>query len=605
MKPDISLAPDLPGVYLMKDESDNIIYIGKAISLKKRVSQYFQSGKHHSPKTRSMVSRIADIEYIVTASEVDALVLEANLVRKNRPKYNVTLKDDKRYPYIKVTINSKYPRIFLTRKRLMDKALYFGPYTNVTPMRKSLDMINQLFRIRTCRKRIDGRRKRPCLNYHIQRCSAPCTGNISEEEYRSNILKAVDFLKGNTSGIIDMLQHKMEACAAELDFEKAAQLRDQIEAVKEFTAQRSTTSGNDDSDIIAAVATEDNIYVQTFFVRDGNMVGKADFTLSGGSPSDNGSDDIAPVLGEFIKQYYQDAPIPPEIILQQMVPDRQLITKWLSKKASRPVQLVTPRRGTKKQLLEMAAKNAEMTMHQAQLKGLDTDNAFAATEKLKEVLSLEKRPARIEGFDISNISGTNAVGSLVTFDNGMPAKDRYRHFNIKTVKGIDDFSMMAEVVGRRYKKLKENKEKFPDLILIDGGPGQVNAAHNAISQLGLDIPLIGLAKRFEHIITPKDGDGQVIILPHTDPALKLLMQVRDESHRFAVSSHRARRNADLSHSELDTIPGVGSTRKKALFETFGSIEKIRKASEEDISEVKGISKKLARAISDHLNRDRV
>ncbi|WP_135605782.1 excinuclease ABC subunit UvrC [Methanococcoides sp. NM1] len=595
MKPDISNIPNLPGVYLMKDGSDNIIYIGKAKSLKKRVSQYFQSGKNHSSKTRAMVRKIEDIDYIVTDSEVEALILEANLVKKNRPHYNIDLKDDKRYPYVKVTVNKKFPRIFITRKRLMDGALYFGPYTNVKPVRRTLDMISQVFRIKRCNRKIDGKKSRPCLNYHIGRCYAPCNGSISEEEYRRNVMEAVKFFKGDTSSILNSLQQKMQEHAKAQEFETAAAVRDQIAALKSLSEQQTATAGNNDSDLIATAADEDNIFVQIFYIRDGNMVGKADFSLSWG----DAAGDISKIVAEFIKQYYQDAPVPPEILVQYPIPEKELITKWLSEKASRSVHVQVPARGDKKKLLDMAARNAIMTMEQSHIKRSDRENALQALVQLRDELSLPTLPAHIEGFDISNISGTDAVGSLVVFNNGMPAKDKYRHFNIKTVKGIDDFAMMAEVVKRRYKKQKNEDNKLPDLILIDGGPGQVGAAMGSLRELGLDIPLVGLAKRFEHIIVPKEGQDEVVILPHTSDALRMLMQVRDESHRFAVSSHRRRRTARLSHSELDSIPGIGSFRKKALLNHFGSIEKIRRASVEELAEVEGISKGLAEKIVDH------
>ncbi|MGM0771574.1 MAG: excinuclease ABC subunit UvrC [Halobacteriota archaeon] len=367
MKPDISNIPDLPGVYLMKDASDNIIYIGKAKSLKKRVSQYFQSGKHHSSKTRAMVRKIRDIDYIVTESEVAALILEANLVKKNRPHYNIDLKDDKRYPYIKVTVNKKYPRIFITRKRLMDGALYFGPYTNVKPVRSTLDMISQIFRIKRCNRKIDGKRQRPCLNYHIDRCCAPCNGSISEEEYRKNVMEAVKFLKGDTSGIISTLIEKMQAHAKAQDFESAAAVRDQIRSLRSLSEQQTATAGNNDSDLIATAADEETIFVQVFYIRNGNMVGKADFSLSWG----DAAGDITRIVAEFIKQYYQDAPVPPEILVQHQVPEEELITKWLSERASRSVRIQVPARGDKKKLLEMAARNAVMTMEQSRIKKSD------------------------------------------------------------------------------------------------------------------------------------------------------------------------------------------------------------------------------------------
>ncbi|ETA67618.1 Excinuclease ABC subunit C [Methanolobus tindarius DSM 2278] len=598
MKFDLKTLPALPGVYLMKDVSGDVIYVGKAKSLDKRVRQYFQSKRNLSPKTVTLVKHIDDIEYIITDSEVDALVLEANLIKKYKPRYNVRLKDDKRYPYVKVTINSEFPRIFLTRRRLMDGAIYFGPYTNAKAIRTTLDIISRIFMLRQCKKKIEPGKTRPCLNYHIKRCMAPCKEGLDKEEYRRRVMEAVRLLKGETSGLLKDLDKKMRFFAENQDYESAAIIRDQIDSVKSISEQQIATSGTDDRDVIAAVSDEKAVYIQVFYVRQGSMVGKADFTLLGA----NTSESIEESMAQFVKQYYQDSPIPPEILVQYELPDSEIIVKWLCQRSGRDVRVHVPQRGDKKKLVEMAARNAEMSKRMAGLKSTPSESAIGALEALKDVLHLETLPLHIEGFDISNISGTNAVGSMVYFENGRPASSKYRQHNIKTVKGIDDFAMMAEVVHRRYSRLLKNKEPLPDLILIDGGPGQVGAAKSSLDSLGLDIPMIGLAKRFEHIITTKKGPDEVIILPHSSPALKLLMHIRDEAHRFAVSSHRRRRSASLTHSELDSIPGVGSSRKKVLLENFDSIDKIRMSSVEELSSLDGISKNLARKILQHLNK---
>ncbi|MDK2826629.1 MAG: excinuclease subunit [Methanolobus sp.] len=598
MKFDLKTLPALPGVYLMKDTSGDVIYVGKAKSLDKRVRQYFQSKRNLSPKTVTLVKHIDDIEYIVTASELDALVLEANLIKKYKPRYNVRLKDDKRYPYVKVTINSEFPRIFLTRRRLMDGAIYFGPYTNAKAIRTTLDVISRIFMLRQCKKKIEPGKTRPCLNYHIKRCMAPCKDGLDKEEYRRRVMEAVRLLKGETSGLLKELDKKMSAFAEKQDYESAAIIRDQIESVKSISEQQIATSGMDDRDVIAAVSDEKATYIQVFYVRQGSMVGKADFTLLGADASES----IDESMAQFVKQYYQDSPIPPEILVQYELPESELIVKWLCQRSGRDVRVHVPQRGDKKKLVEMAARNAEMSKRMAGLKSTPSESAIEALEALKDVLSLETLPLHIEGFDISNISGTNPVGSMVYFENGMPANSKYRQHNIKTVKGIDDFAMMTEVVHRRYSRLLKNKEPLPDLILIDGGPGQVGAAKSSLDALGIEIPMIGLAKRFEHIITTKKGPDEVIILPHSSPALKLLMHIRDEAHRFAVSSHRRRRSASLTHSELDSIPGVGSSRKKALLENFDSIDKIKMASVEELSSLDEISENLARKILDHLNK---
>jgi len=598
MAPDLTKIPDSPGVYLMKDDSGDVIYVGKAISLIKRVRQYFQSNKNLNPKTRILVSHINDIECIVTDSEVDALIFEANLIKKYKPRYNVRLKDDKRYPYVKVTINEKFPRIFITRRRSMDGALYFGPYVNSTAIRNILDLISRIFMLRKCRKSILTGRTRACLNYHIKLCNAPCMDGIDEETYRSRVMEAVRLLRGDTSDVLKELEDKMLSASWKQDFETAAEIRDQIADIKQLSQQQIATSGTDDRDVIAAVSDGKMVFLQIFYVRDGSMVGKADFSLSG----TDSSTDIAVAMSEFVKQYYQDSPIPPEILLQYDVPEKDLIVKWLGQRSGREVKLKVPQKGEKKKLMDMAVSNAEMAKRVSELMTSPQESAIISMEELKKVLSLEVLPEHIEAFDISNISGTNAVGSMVLFEKGRPANSKYRQHNIKNVKGIDDFAMMAEVVGRRYSKLIREKKSLPDLILIDGGPGQVAAAKSSLDQLGLDIPMIGLAKRFEHIITTKKGPDEVIILPRTSPALKLLMQIRDEAHRFAVTSHRRRRSAKLTHSELDGVDGIGAIKKKALLEHFGSVENIRSASIEELIIVNGISRNLAERIHNHLDQ---
>jgi excinuclease ABC subunit C len=409
-------------------------------------------------------------------------------------------------------------------------------------------------------------------------------------------MEAVRFLKGDTSGLLRQLEERMHLLAQQQDYESAAEVRDQIEGVRCLSQQQIATSGTDDRDVIAAVSDETVVFLQIFYIRHGSMVGKADFSLVGAE----GSKEIPEALATFIKQYYQDSPIPPEILVQYEVPEKELIMTWLSGRSGREVKLHVPQKGDKKKMLEMAVRNAEMAMRVAELRPSPSVAAQAALKELQEVLSLEKLPQHIEGFDISNISGTNAVGSMVVFENGLPSNSKYRQHNIRTVKGIDDFAMMAEVVTRRYTRLIKENAPLPDLVLIDGGPGQVSAAKSSLDSLGLDIPLIGLAKRFEHIITPRKGPDEVIILPKTSSALKLLMHIRDEAHRFAVTSHRRRRSATLTHSEIDAIPGIGPGKKKILLEHFGSVDNIRSASVQALTEVKGINKKIAESIHEYL-----
>jgi len=595
--PDISDFPHLPGVYLMKDANDTIIYIGKARDLKKRVSQYFQTDKNKSQKTKVLVSKIRDIEYIVTSTEVEALILEANLIKKNRPRYNISLKDDKRYPYVKVTINSRYPRIYLVRRRLMDDAVYFGPYTSVKPVRTTLDLISQIFKIRRCHGN-PAQKKRPCLNYHINRCMGPCTGDVDAEEYRDNVKAAVKYLRGDTGDLLDKLRQHMQEYAEKQRYEAASVIRDQIEGLKELAKQQRTTAGIDDRDVIGLYVDEKDVYVQLFYVRNGSMVGRADFELNRGKSTSS------EIIAEFIKQYYQDSPVPPEIVVPEMPPEEKVILKWLSEKAGRKVTLNIPRIGEKKKLLDMAMKNATMARERANTEKAKKEGTLKGLEILQEKLGIGTLPRHIEGFDISNISGSDPVASMVVFKNGTPSKADYRHYNIKSVEGIDDFAMMAEAVDRRYSRMKEDKQAMPDLILIDGGEGQVNAASRELQKLQMNIPIIGLAKKFEHIIFPDNHPRKLRILPKKSPALKILMQVRDEAHRFAVASHRKRRSARLSHSELDGIEGIGEKKKKELLQHFGSVEKIRQAEEKEVAEIEGIGKELARRIAEKLREQK-
>ena len=435
---------------------------------------------------------------------------------------------------------------------------------------------------------------RPCLNSHIRRCLAPCTGEVSEDEYMEHVMDAVKFLKGDVSGLVKQLETRMNDFASKQEYEAASMMRDQLAAIRSLSQQHTSAAGSDDRDIIAAVSKDTGVSVQLFYVRDGNMVGRADISLTRG-----GVDSTMPdVLAEFIKQYYQDSPVPPEILVEHEIPDKDLITEWLTQRSGHNVNIHVPLRGQKRKLLDMAAKNVKMSMELAQLKPKPHEAAQQALVQLKDALSLVSLPDRIEAFDISNISGTDAVGSMVVFGNGMPSKSEYRQFNIKTVEGIDDFAMMGEIVRRRYARIVEERGTMPDLILIDGGAGQVSAANGSLKELGLDIPLIGLAKKYEHIVTTKKGAGEVVILPRTSMALKLLMQIRDEAHRFAVTAHRRRRSARLTHSKLDGVSGIGALKKRALIGHFGSIDGIMNASVEELTQVEGISVRLAERIFD-------
>lgn len=596
MTVDLSTLPNTCGVYLMKNEIGDVIYVGKAISLKKRVRQYFQSPKNLMPKTKTLVKHINDIEFIITDTEVDALVLEANLIKKYRPRYNVRLKDDKRYPYVKVTYNSPFPRVFITRKRMMDDALYFGPYPDSYAIRKTLEIISQVLRLRRCRLPLYDKKLRPCLDYQIKRCDGPCAGLIDEKEYMQNVQEAIKFLKGDTASLSKMLEQKMQHFANAQKYEQAAQIRDQLEAIKVLTQQQIATSGTNDRDIIAAAESDNTVYIQIYYVRHGSMVGRSDHAMIA---AENTS--LSEVVSQFIKQYYLNSPIPTEIITEYNIHDHDLIILWLKQRSGREVHITQPQRGDKKRLLDMALRNVKMTVKTKELSEKKINVPVDGLKELQSILNLTTLPIYIEGFDISNISGTDAVGSMVVFENGKPSNNKYRQHNIKTVEGIDDFASMAEVVKRRYTLLKNEKLPYPDLILIDGGPGQLSAARKSLEELNIDIPIIGLAKKFEHIITTKKGSEEVIILPHSSSALKILIQIRDESHRFAVSAHRRRRSARLTLSLLDSIHGIGEKKKKALITHFGSVEKIGQSSISELCKIEGINEKLAIRIRDTFN----
>jgi len=582
------LLPDAPGVYLMKDNADNIIYVGKALSLKNRVSQYFQ--KHdHDTKTRALLKNISDLEYIVTPTEVDALILESNLIKEHRPRYNIDLKDDKQYPFIKITINEDYPRIFITRKRLKDGARYFGPYTSARAMRETLRLITRVFKLPQCKKKF-GIRSRPCLNYHMGLCSAPCSGSVNKTEYRVAVDEAIQFLEGKNKDLIHKLKTKMHDYVSKNDFEAAAVVRDQLSSIRTASLRQQVTGGFEDWDVISIAVSGEIASAQVLYIREGNLVGRSEFVLNSCGAEDN------EVMGAFIKQYYSDAPVPGEILLDTM-PDDATILEWLRSLGN--VNINIPARGRKKELVEMANKNAQSLLKITLLKDEKMEKSgFSALAELQDVLSLNNSPEIIEGFDISNIGGTDAVGSMVVFKSGKPDKRQYRLFNIKTVSGIDDPAMMKEVISRRIAHIALGDDTPPDLMVVDGGATQVEAAMSALGTFYPNIPVIGLAKKFEHIYLP--GADAPIILPHTSAALGLLKHLRDESHRFAVSHHRRRRSSRLKASILDDIPGVGKKRKSMLIKYFGSLDNIHAASIEDLKKVPGISHKMSREIFEKL-----
>jgi excinuclease ABC subunit C len=590
-KPDY--IPDSPGVYLFKDKVDNIIYVGKSLSLKKRVSQYFMQTDQDT-KTRALVNSIANLEYMVTPTEIDALILESNLIKEHRPRYNVNLKDDKQYPFIKITVNEEFPRIFLTRRRVQDSAKYFGPYISAWAIRETLKTISRIFKIRQCKKKIRPG-VRTCLNFQIGLCSAPCSGMIDKEEYRNAVKSTIQFLEGKNEILIQRLKDMMQYYASQQKFEAAAGIRDQLQAIELLSRRQQVTGGFSDWDAISIAMSDDIACVQVLYIRDGSLIGHGEYTLDVMDASEQ------EVMSTFMKQYYRDAPIPTEILVDIM-PDDPTIIHWLKSISAGKVEIMTPGRGRKKELVEMASKNACSLLKVTHLKQERIEKTGSGVLiELKDILGLEIVPEYVEGFDISNIGGTDAVGSMVVFANGIPDKQRYRHFNIKNVTGIDDPAMMKEIISRRMKWITDTDDTVPDLIVVDGGAQQMNAALKAIQHSGITVPVIGLAKKLEQIYVP--GAHNPLILPDTSPALKLLKQIRDESHRFAISHHRLRRSSRLRASVLDNIPGVGKKRKQILLTHFGSLKRIETATLDELEQVHGISKIIANVIYNRLHNN--
>ena len=594
--------PRQPGVYLMKDETGMIIYVGKAKSLRSRVRSYFRKNDQ-TYKTRMLVKYIDDFDYIITDTEVEAYILEANLIKKHQPKFNIRLKDDKTYPYIKVTKNVDFPRVFKTRIVKNDGAKYFGPFADVDAIYKTLDVIKDTFKLRSCKKELkaDDPEDRPCLNYHIDKCLGPCIGAVSKEDYHELIDQVCLFLSGRQVELKKQVEEKMKEAAAERNFEKAARFRDALEAFKKLSeSQKVMTDKNIDQDVVALVqGEEDNACAQLLLVRNGRLIGQEYFILQGTEEETS-----AETMASFLQQYYEQAAgIPDELLLNTEINYQELLAERLADMKGKKVSIQYPQKGDKKKMLAMAERNAEQNLKKEDIRSkYEKQRTSGAVEKLGEILEMENDPYHIEGFDISNIQGTDSVASMVVFKNGRPSKQDYRRFKIKTVEGPDDFSSMKEVVERRYARLLREDRKLPDLILIDGGKGQLNAAYEILELLGIeDLPIIGLAKREEEIFRP--GESEPITLPHHTPTLQLLQRVRDEAHRFAVSYHRKLRSRRLTHSMLDEIPGVGETRRNALLQHFGSLAKIREAKIWQLKKVDGISGKTARKIYDYLREN--
>lgn len=587
----LKLLPDKPGVYIMKNAEGRIIYVGKAIVLKNRVRQYFQSGKNHSPKVRAMVSHIADFEIIMTASEVEALILECNLIKKHRPRYNISLKDDKSYPYIKVTVQEDFPRVFITRRILKDGARYFGPYTNATAVHESLKLLRRLFPLRTCKHL----QERPCLEYHIKRCLAPCAGKVEKGDYDAMIRAVLLFLEGRTEDVEKELQLRMEQAAESFNFEIAARLRDQLLAVRKIAEKQNIVTGSGDQDAVGLARSEIGVVVQVFMIRGGKMIGREHFLLQGSEDESDGQ-----LLAAFLQQYYHRATfIPREILLPLAIPqtEQELLEKWLSaKKQKAKVQLILPQRGTKKDIVDMAASNAKKYLHDeaARIKQAN-DQTLGAVEELGRYLGLPKPPDRMECFDISHNQGSETVASMVVFEGGLPKKSDYRRFKIQSTEGKpDDFLSMREVTTRRYVDLPE--EELPDLIIIDGGKGQLSSALEIIRNVAghMQVPVVGLAKQFELVFT--EGNPEPVVLPRHSQALYLIQRIRDEAHRFAITYHRKLRGKRNLVSVLDHIVGIGPKRRQALWSHFGSINKIKAATVEELAMAPGMNKPAAEAV---------
>ena len=591
--------PAEPGVYLMKDKFDNIIYVGKAKILKNRVRQYFQSSKNHSSKVKSMVKNIDKFEYIITDSELEALILECNLIKKYKPKYNVLLRDDKTYPYIKVTTNEDFPRVLKVRKVIKDKAKYFGPYTNTTAVNDTLDIIKNIYPIRTCNIDIERAIKtnmRPCLNLHIKRCVGPCTGNVTKEEYNKMIEEIILFLSGKEEKLIDILKEKMNKCSMEFNFEEAAIYRDKILNLQEMMQKQKidVSTDNVNQDIIAMAYNDEEACVQSFFIRHGKVVGREHFILEGTKDSSKEA-----ILSSFVKQFYMKAEyIPKEIIIESEIEDQVVLEEWLSNIKGQKVFIRIPQKGDKKSLIAMVKKNAMEYLEKfSSLNKRKYEKSEGALIELAEVIGLEEAPRRIESYDISNIQGVDSIGAMVVFTNGLKDKKEYRRYKIKTVEGPNDYDSMAEILERRLQK-----GDFPDLILLDGGKGQVSAVQKVFDKYNIDIPLWGMYKDDRHRTKGLICATKEIELDRTSNLYRFVASIQEEVHNYAISYHRSLRNKSLTKSTLDDIPGVGEKRKKALLSHFKNIEEIKNASIEELSEIDGLNKRVAQNIYDYFRK---
>ena len=603
--------PGKPGVYIMHGENDEIIYVGKAVSLKNRVRQYFQSSRNKGAKIEQMVTHITRFEYIVTDSELEALVLECNLIKEHRPKYNTMLKDDKTYPFIKVTVNEPYPRVLFSRTMKKDKAKYFGPYTSSTAVKDVIELVRKIYMVRSCNRNLprDCGKDRPCLYYHMKQCMAPCQGNVSEEAYKQNIGQVLHFLNGNFQETIDQLTEKMMAASEEMRFEDAAGYRDLINSIRRIgERQKITTYGEEDRDIIAVAMDESedlreqDAVVQVFFMRGGRLIGRDHFFLRVAR-----GDTKAQVLSSFLKQFYAGTPfIPAEIMMQTEIEDGEIIEDWLTARRKQRVHIRVPKKGTKEKLVELAKENAWMVLSKDRERiKREEGRTIGAVKEIEDWLGL-KDIVRMEAYDISNISGFESVGSMVVYEKGKPKRSDYRKFKIKWVQGPNDYASMEEVLTRRF--THESKGEYdsfsilPDLILMDGGRGQVNIARKVLGELGIDIPVCGMVKDDNHRTRGVYFNNVEIPIDTSGEGFHLVTRIQDEAHRFAIEYHRSLRSKEQVHSVLDDIPGIGETRRKALMRRFRSVENIRDASVEELSQTESMNVQSAEAVYQFFHR---
>ena len=602
--------PDAPGVYIMHDARDAIIYVGKAISLRKRVHQYFQASHDEGIKKAQMVKQIARFEYIVTDSELEALVLECNLIKEHRPKYNTMLRDDKTYPYIRVTLGEDFPRVLFSRQQKKDKSRYFGPYTSATAVKDTIEMINKLYQLRTCNRNLprDIGKERPCLNYHIHQCDAPCQGCISKEEYRERVDAAVEFLNGNYGGIIKSLEEKMYQASEDMKFEKAIEYRELLSSVKQIAQkQKITHTDGEDKDIIALARDEEDAVVQVFFIRDGKLIGRDHFYVKLGT-----EDTRTQILSTFIKQFYSGTPfIQREIMLPQEIEEQEVLENWLSNKRGGRVYIRVPQKGMKEKLVELAQKNAQLVLKQDKEKlKREEGRTIGAMKEIEQWLGM-KNIVRVEAFDISNINGFETVGSMIVYEKGKPKRSDYRKFKLRTVTGPDDYASMHEVLTRRFlhgmseqEELKEKElseeygsfSRFPDLIMMDGGRGQVNICLKVLEELHLNIPVCGMVKDDNHRTRGLYYNNVEIPIDTHSEGFKLITRIQDEAHRFAIEYHRSLRSKEQVHSVLDDIHGIGPSRRKALMKKYQSLDAIKAADVADLMDTESMNEKAAQAV---------